>query len=89
VSREYEALHEHCRVFNRPYESILRTYVNFGLELVRPSRARYSEATSQRSTSASTGLWARREMRWRTIEHWPVWECSISLRASEAKTPTY
>lgn len=33
VSRKYEALREHCRAFNRPYESILRTYVNFGLEL--------------------------------------------------------
>lgn len=28
-----EALQEHCRAFNRPYESILRTYVNFGFEL--------------------------------------------------------
>jgi len=33
VRRKYEALHEHCRAFNRPYESVLRTYVNFGLEL--------------------------------------------------------
>ena len=33
VRRKYEALRDHCTAVNRPYESVLRTYVNFGLEL--------------------------------------------------------